>query len=56
MNPVIQLSTNKIINTEIIKETKPKVRKLSGKVNILKINPIVALAKAIKTAAIMALP
>ena len=53
---VIILSTNRIINTVMIKENRPRVMMLKGKVRILKINPIVALAKAISTAARIALP
>lgn len=40
----------------MINENKPKVRKLIGKVNNLRINPIVPLASAIKMAAIIADP
>ncbi|MNY37979.1 hypothetical protein D3C86_1725720 [compost metagenome] len=50
------LSTNNTINTVMINETRPRVRKLIGKVNNLKIKPIVALARAIRMEAIMALP
>lgn len=55
-NPVNHLLTNKIINTLMMKETRPKVRKLSGKVIILRINPMVALASAINMAARSAVP
>ena len=55
LKPVIKLSTNNIINTVMINEIKPRVKMFNGKVKILKINPIVALAKAIRTAAIIAL-
>lgn len=50
VNPSIKLSTNKIIKTVIIKDINPKVKKLIGKVKILKIKPMVAFANAIKTA------
>lgn len=40
----------------MINENKPKVRKLIGKVNNLKINPIVPFASAINMAAIIADP
>ena len=53
--PVIKLSTNKIIKTVMINEIKPSVKMFKGKVKILKINPIVALANAIKRAAVIAL-
>jgi hypothetical protein len=53
---VIILSTNKIISTVIIKEKRPRVMMLKGKVSILRINPMVALARAINTAAKIALP
>lgn len=56
LKDVIKLSTNNIINTEIIKDIKPSVRKFTGKVNTLKIKPMVALAKPTKMATIMALP
>ncbi|MNJ04376.1 hypothetical protein D3C73_1651060 [compost metagenome] len=56
LNEVIMLSTNNTINTVMINETRPRVRKLIGKVNNLKIKPIVALARAIRMEAIMALP
>ena len=52
---VIRLSTNKTINTVIIKDISPSVRKLIGKVNNLKIVPMVAFARAISTPAIIAL-
>ena len=53
---VIMLSTNKIINTVMMKEHNPRVRMFKGRVNILKINPMVAFARAIRSAAIIALP
>jgi len=49
------LSTRRIISTVMIKDTRPSVKKLIGKVNNLRINPIVAFASAIKIAAIKAL-
>lgn len=53
-NPSIILDTNKTINTDIIKDINPRVKKLMGKVSILKIKPIVELANAISIAAIIA--
>ena len=53
---VIMLSTNRIINTEMIKEKRPRVRMFNGKVRIFRIKPMVAFAKAIRMAAMMALP
>jgi len=55
LKPVINLSTSKTISTVIINETKPNVIKLIGKVNILKMVPIVALAIPISIPAINAL-
>lgn len=55
LNPLIQLSTNKIINTVMINEIKPSVKIFSGKVKMRNINPIVAFAMAINSAAITAL-
>lgn len=52
--PSIIFDTSRIINTEIIKETRPNVRKLMGKVRIRKINPTVAFAKEIRNAAMIA--
>lgn len=52
-NPSIILDTNKTINTDIIKDINPKVKKLMGKVSILKIKPIVEFAKAMRMAAMM---
>lgn len=54
LNPSIILDTNKTINTDIIKDINPRVKKLMGKVSILKIKPIVELANAISIAAIIA--
>lgn len=54
LKPSISLSTNKTIKTVMIKDTKPKVKKLIGKVSSLKIVPMVAFANAMRTPAIMA--
>lgn len=51
LKEVIIASTSIIINTVIMKDINPNVRKLMGKVNILNIPPIKALTNAIKTAA-----
>lgn len=51
---LIMLSTNKIISTVMIKDTRPSVRKLMGKVKMRKIVPIVALANEMSTAATIA--
>jgi len=53
-NPDIMLLTNRTIKTLIIKDISPRVRMFKGKVKILKINPIVALAKPISNPAIIA--
>lgn len=55
LNVSIRLSTNKTISTVIMKETRPSVRKLIGKVKMRRMVPIVALARAIKSPARMAL-
>ena len=47
------LSTNKIIKTVMINDTSPSVKKLTGNVNNLKMNPMVEFASATSTAAIM---
>lgn len=55
-NPLTILDTSKTINTVIMKDIRPKVKKLIGKVSTLKINPMVAFARAISTAATSAVP
>ncbi len=55
LNPVIILSTNNTINTVIMNDISPSVRKLIGNVRIRNIVPMVAFAKAINIPAIVAL-
>lgn len=55
LKPSISLSTNKTINTVMMKENSPKVRIVTGKVRMRRMVPIVAFTRAIRIPAIIAL-
>lgn len=55
LKPFMKWSTNKTISTVMINDIKPKLKILIGKVKSRSIVPMVALAKAIRIPAMMAL-